>query len=109
MACAGRPPSGEIMKLTSVFPQIKTDNKIQKSSGSASTKPVAGSVPLAADKVEFSAGSREVLKMQELLQEAPDVRQELVADLKRQVEDGSYQVDPYKVADKMLKSLLSDV
>lgn len=96
------------MKLTSVFPQIKTESKIQKSGGAAPAKPEASSVAVGSDRVELSSGSREVLKMQELLQEAPEVRADRVDELKRRIDDGSYEVDAHKVADKMLQSLLSD-
>jgi len=95
------------MKLTSVFPQIKTESKIQKSGTVAATKPTSSSAPVGTDRVELSAGSRDVSKMQSILQETPEVRAELVAELKRRIEDGSYEVDPYKVADKMMKDLLS--
>jgi len=96
------------MKLTGVFPQIKTDNKVQKSGNLSADAPVQKSTTVGSDRVELSAGSREVLKMQEILQETPEVRKEKVADLKRQIEEGTYQVDSYKVADKMMWSLLSD-
>ncbi|MDH5298239.1 MAG: flagellar biosynthesis anti-sigma factor FlgM [Desulfobulbaceae bacterium] len=97
------------MKLTSLFPQIKTDIKIQKSSGSAaSAKSASGSTVVSGDRVELSAGSQEVRRMQEILQETPEVRADKVAELKRQIDEGSYEVDPQKVADKMLWSLLSE-
>lgn len=46
--------------------------------------------------------------MQEILQETPEVRKEKVDELKRQIEEGTYQVDSHQVADKMMWSLLSD-
>ncbi|MDH4321478.1 MAG: flagellar biosynthesis anti-sigma factor FlgM [Desulfobulbaceae bacterium] len=96
------------MKLTGVIPQIKTDNKIQKSGNVAVETTVQKSTGLGSDRVELSTGSREILRMQEILQETPEVRKEKVAQLKRQIEEGSYQVDSHKVADKMMWSLLSD-
>ncbi len=96
------------MKLTSVFPQIKTGSKIQKGGNVAADNPVRNAAPVGGDRVELSSGSRDVLKMQEILQETPAVRREKVDDLKRQVEEGTYQVDSHQVADKMLWSLLSD-
>ena len=96
------------MKLTGIFPQIKTDNKIQKSSNVDFEKPVSRSTSVGGDRVELSSGSREVMKMQEILQETPEIRQDKVDDLKRQIEEGTYQVDSHKVADKMMWSLISD-
>ncbi|MDH3392472.1 MAG: flagellar biosynthesis anti-sigma factor FlgM [Desulfobulbaceae bacterium] len=97
------------MKLTGLIPQIKTDNKIQKSGNVASEKAVVKtSVAVGGDRVELSSGSRDVLKMQEILQETPEVRKEKVEEFKRQIEEGTYQVDSRQVADKMMWSLLSD-
>ena len=98
---------GVVMKLTGIFPQIKTE-KIQKSGSVDLAKPVRVSTALGGDRVELSSGSREVMKMQEILQETPEVRREKVDALKRQIEEGTYQVDPQKVADKMMWSLISD-
>lgn len=99
---------GVVMKLTGLIPQIKTDNKIQKSSSVAAESAVRKSSAVAGDRVELSSGSRDVLKMQEILQETPEVRKEKVDELKRQIEEGTYQVDSHQVADKMMWSLLSD-
>ena len=97
------------MKLTGVIPQIKTDNKLQKSGAVASESAVRKpSVTVGGDRVELSSGSKDVLKMQEILQETPEVRKEKVDDLKRRIEEGAYQVDSHQVADKMMWSLLSD-
>ena len=97
-----------VMKLTNIFPQVKTE-KIQarKTGGSSAVKPVnPGAVE--PDRVELSANSMEIQKAREIIEETPTVRPERVKALKEQIEQGGYQVDPYKVADKMLVSLLSD-
>jgi flagellar biosynthesis anti-sigma factor FlgM len=33
---------------------------------------------------------------------APDVREERIAELKRRIQSGSYQMDPNAIADKMV-------
>ena len=98
------------MKLTSVFPQIKTDNKVQskRSEGVAGTKAAAGGTPVGADRVELSAATQDVQKAQEILQQTPAVRTERVAALRQQIERGEYEIDSRKIADKMLFSLISD-
>jgi len=96
------------MKLTGIFPQIKTENKIQKSSSVDLSTPVRTSTSVGSDRVELSAGSREVMKMQEILQETPEIRKDKVDALKKEIEEGTYQVDSNQVADKMMWSLLSD-
>ncbi|MEW6500793.1 MAG: flagellar biosynthesis anti-sigma factor FlgM [Thermodesulfobacteriota bacterium] len=98
------------MKLTGVFPQIKTDNKIQakRSEGAAAAKAASAGTPVGADRVQLSTGTQDVQKAQEILQQTPAVRAERVAALKEQIERGEYEIDPYRVADKMLYALVSD-
>jgi len=98
------------MKLSNIFPQIKTDNKIQAkrvADGNGAKAGGQGSV-LPADRVDLSASSQDVQKARQVLENTPSVRAERVQALKAQIERGEYEVDPYKVADKMLLSLLSD-
>lgn len=98
------------MKLSNIFSHIKTDNKLQvkKAEASASRQTEAANPSPDTDRVELSAGSMDVQKAQEILQQTPSVRAEKVQALKEQIERGEYQVDPYKVADEMLVSLISD-
>ena len=95
------------MKLTGIFPPIKTE-KVQskKSEGSAATK--ADKTALSADRVELSAGSLEVQKAKDILEQTPDVRADRVQALKEEIARGEYQVNPYRLADKMMGSLLSE-
>ncbi len=96
------------MKLTSVFPQIKTDKvQVKRSEGSVAAK--AGSAQaVSGDRVELSSGSLEVQKAKDILEQTPDVRADKVQALKERIASGEYVVDPHRLADKMLASLLSD-
>ena len=96
------------MKLTGIFPQVKTEKvQVKRSEGTAASKTdPAKAVP--SDRVELSAGSLEVQKAKDILEQTPDVRTDKVQALKEQIARGEYQVDPYKLADKMLVSLISD-
>lgn len=96
------------MKISDFMPQIKADNKIQKVKESSESAKVSSSSAVASDRVELSAGSLDVKKMKELIQETPSVRMDRVQALKAQIERGEYEVDPYRVADKMLMNLLSE-
>lgn len=60
-------------------------------------------------RVNLSEESKEALKAAEIVRETPDVRLERVQALKEKIEAGEYQVDSRKVADKMLRDLLSDL
>jgi flagellar biosynthesis anti-sigma factor FlgM len=84
------------------------DNKIEvkKARETANSAETASAVP--PDSVQISDGSKEVLKMQEIVKNTPSVRTEMVDELKRQVENGEYHVDGTQIADKMMASWLAD-
>lgn len=97
------------MKLSNILPQIITDKvQVKKTRETSSTEPPQGETTAGTDRVELSSNSVDVQKMHDILQQTPDVRTDRVRSLKQQIENGEYQVDPHKVADQMLKSLLQD-
>ncbi len=96
------------MKLTSIQPQIKTE-KVEVKKPAGKSPAAESSAPVTpADRVELSAGSAEVQKMREILDQTPEIREDRIRELKNKIERGEYRVDPYAVADKLLRSLLQD-
>ena len=62
------------------------------------------------DKVVLSPKVKEVLEATKLIKELPDIREEKVAKLKEQVDQGTYGIDGKKIAFKMLKeSILNEL
>jgi len=99
------------MKLSNLFPPIKTESQTKTAAKKSPIQPGEGTAaPRAAgpDRVELSTGSLDVQKMKNILQETPPVRLEKIQALKEQIDRGEYQVDPYRVADKMLMDLLGE-
>ena len=96
------------MKISDFMPQIKAENKIQKVSEGRDAAKVSSGSAVGNDRVELSASSLDVQKMKEIVQGTPDVRMDKVQALKAQIEQGEYEVDPYRVADKMLMNFLSE-
>lgn len=95
------------MKLTGVFPPLKTEKtQIKKSVDSPASRADNPAQPT--DRVVLSAGSLEVQKIRDLLAQTPDVRADRVLALKKEITSGKYLVDPYQLADKMMASLLSE-
>ncbi|HIJ89729.1 MAG: flagellar biosynthesis anti-sigma factor FlgM [Desulfobulbaceae bacterium] len=95
------------MKLTGVFPPIKTEKvQVRKSEGSAVARAEKSAVPT--DRVVLSAGSLEVQKAKDILEQTPEVRADRVQALKEEIARGGYKVDPFRLADKMMSSLLSE-
>ena len=95
------------MKITDAVSQLKTDNKIDVKK--SKTEEVArSSATEASDRVELSSGSRDAMKMQEIIQSTPSERAEMVEKLRAQIESGEYSVDSREIAGKMLLNLLSE-
>ena len=96
------------MKLTDAISQIRADNKIEvkktrKPEGGAESAGASG-----ADTVDLSSSSRDVQKMKEILAQTPAMRMEMIETLKKQIDEGTYQVDSRDIADKMMDELLAE-
>jgi flagellar biosynthesis anti-sigma factor FlgM len=50
-----------------------------------------------------------VLQLLQILEELPDVRQDKVEKLRKQIQQGSYQVDAGRIADRILEEALKDL
>ncbi len=95
------------MKLTGVFPPIKTEKvQVKKSERSSASK--ADKAVLPTDSVVLSAGSLDVQKAREVIAQTPEVRADKVQTLKADIASGQYLLDPHRIADKMMSSLLSE-
>ena len=81
--------------------QIAQGYGVQKvGSGPAARR--GGASGSAADSAALSADAKAFVKGRHAAQGAPEVRAELVAELRRAIKDGTYQVDEYALAGKML-------
>lgn len=59
-----------------------------------------------ADNIQLSQKARLMQKASEIVAQTPEVREEKVQPLKEAVDQGSYPVDPQKVANSMIAGLL---
>ena len=50
-----------------------------------------------------------VLQLLQILEELPDVRQDKVEKLRKQIQQGSYKVDAGRIADRILEEALKDL
>lgn len=74
-------------------------NKVKK------TAPADAVLPQKADKVELSSDAELVSAAQQAIANTPDIREEKVEALRRQIADGSYKVPAEQVAEKMLSEI----
>ena len=58
------------------------------------------------DTVVISEAAKRIQETRAKLDEVPDVREDKVAELRDQIQNGTYQVDAQKTAEKLLKEQL---
>jgi flagellar biosynthesis anti-sigma factor FlgM len=64
---------------------------------------------LVEDKVVLSPKAREVQEAKKVLSTLPDIREEEVARIKKEIKEGTYKIEGKKLAAKMIReSLLKD-
>lgn len=91
------------MKINGPQPNAVTQvylGKVNKAAQSAATDGVKGT-----DKVELSADVEAIQSAKQAIADAPAVREDKVEALRKQIEQGTYQVPAEKIADKMLSEM----
>ena len=98
------------MKITEKDPIQITPNvsQVQQNAQAAETEGEKGRAS-GGDNVELSQSVRDLQSAQKALQDLPDIRENKVAALKQQIENGAYDIRTDKIAANMLKeSLIND-
>jgi negative regulator of flagellin synthesis FlgM len=98
----------DIHQQANTMQQIDQANKSKQADDQLTTRKAKGSSS-STDKVEFSAQSREMQKIYEVLRTTPDVREEKVSALKKAIQEGRYQVENDALADKLIKESILDL
>jgi len=52
--------------------------------------------------------AKEIRELAKVIKDLPDIREEKVAELKKQIDQGTYKVDGEKIAFKMIKEFILD-
>ena len=68
----------------------------------AATAPEAGAAAREGDGISLSERAKEVVSVTRALGELPDVREDLVRDIKERIEAGTYDISAEDVAEKIL-------
>ena len=83
--------------------QVQDKNKVE----TPENKPEKSAVK--ADTVVISDAAKRIQEARRQLDEIPDVREDKVAELRNQIQNGTYEINADKIAGKMIKeSLLND-
>ena len=85
-------------------------NQVQQNGQTAETEDEKGRANVGEDSVELSQSARDLQRAQKALPDLPDIREDKVAALKQQIENGTYNIRADKIAANMLKeSLCNDI
>ncbi|WP_456432923.1 flagellar biosynthesis anti-sigma factor FlgM [Thermosulfuriphilus sp.] len=104
------------MKIVDLYQRLGQTNPLEQSRQAQETNQAAvqknreaQGQPPQGDRVDISQTSKDIKKVQAVLENTPDVRVDKVRAIKEQIEAGTYQVDSKKVAQAMLTDLLKDL
>ena len=89
--------------------QSKQANAEHERAAQRATHSEEGSAPSVSARVNLAEESRAAQKAAEIVRNTPEVRQEKIEALKEKVEAGEYEVESDKVAEKLLRNLLSEL
>lgn len=97
------------MKITDT--KEAASQAIQQYNAPKSVRPETrgGAVPPQGEKVELSSNVKDLQYIKKAVDELPDVREDKVLDLKKQIQEGTYNVNGEKIAEKMLGESLLDI
>ena len=91
-------------KINPYVNQLQQQNKAADGSEKNHSEAAKG------DRVALSDTALEMQKARQALKEIPDVRDDKVAALKESIDNGTYEINADKIADRMLKeSLFNDL
>jgi negative regulator of flagellin synthesis FlgM len=98
------------MEIDSTGPLIvlKNDTQDLESPQQSEQTPKSSGVQPDPDRLELPARSRDISHLNELIQSTPDIREDKVASIQQQLENGTYDVKAEEIADKILGGNLLD-
>jgi negative regulator of flagellin synthesis FlgM len=102
------------MEITNKSQAISIDAYVKQVQAQPKTDPAGEKADqpqgLKTDTVVISDAAKRIQEAQKQIQAIPDVRAEKVAEIKSQIENGTYQINADKIAGKMIKeSLMHDL
>ena len=102
------------MEITNKSQAISIDAYVKQVQAQPKTEPAGEKAAqpqgLKTDTVVISDAAKRIQEAQKQIQAIPDVRAEKVAEIKSQIENGTYQINADKIAGKMIKeSLMHDL
>jgi negative regulator of flagellin synthesis FlgM len=97
-----------VTKIKDTATQVVQQYQKSEAVRSEANKSAGGGATVAAERVDLSAKAKDFQRIQKILDQVPDVRQEKIKELKDRIASGDYAVDSEKVAAKMVGESLID-
>jgi len=73
------------------------------------TEKAAGGGAVQGDRISISSQTRDINLAKSVIDKLPEVREDLVRDVKKSIDDGTYHVNLDKVAGKMVMESILDI
>lgn len=96
------------MKIDGTSQDVNSELKVQKGDEHIDQQTKVEQIEKISDRLEFSVYSGEFQRLRQNVHEAPEIRAERVAELKQQIEAGTYNIKAEKVAEAMITGGLID-
>ncbi len=84
-----------------LYGKVNDLNKKEQTGKSSETEHTSGE----RDKISLSGKAQEINQLKKLIHDLPDIRIDKVDQLQQVIDTGSYAIDSYKVAEKMLEEI----
>jgi len=84
-----------------LYGKVNDLNKKEQVGKSSVTESTSGE----RDKISLSGKAQEINELKQLIHDLPDIRTDKVDQLQKVIDTGSYHIDSYKVAEKMLEEI----
>jgi len=96
MKIQGNPIEGK-----ELYGKVNDLNKKEQVGKSSDTESSSGD----RDKISLSGKAQEINELKQIIKDMPDIRTDKVDQLKKAIDSGSYNIDSYKVAEKILEEI----
>ncbi len=100
---SNKPPEGQAPNR--IAQNAQTVQKTGRAEQNEKTAQAKNATP--ADRVGISGRSKEIAEITAAIAQLPETRDSKVQEIRRRVDAGTYSVDPRKVAESIIKSILA--
>ena len=83
--------------------QVATDRGVKRAKDAADPAATAAKAPSGNSGVQITDSARQLAALEQAIRGMPEVDDAKVAEIRNAIEDGTYQVSPERIADKILR------